>query len=79
MKIEFYRHIFEQCSNIEIHESRPVEVKSFHADGRTDRQTDRNYEVNSFSNIANALKIALQAEAHKPIAHTHYILGDILK
>jgi hypothetical protein len=48
MKIELSRQIFEEYSNIKFHKNLFNErAELFHADGRTDRQTDRYHEANS--------------------------------
>ena len=57
MKLEFSLQIFTKYLNIKLHKIRPIGAELFHADGRTDRQTDRHDEANSrFSNFANAPK-----------------------
>ena len=64
MQLEFFRHIFEKSSNIELTKIRPVWAELLHADGRTDGRSDnmaklmaafRNF-ANAPSNILNFLK-----------------------
>jgi hypothetical protein len=47
MKLEFSRQIFQKILNQNFMKIRPVGAGMFHADGRTDRQTDAHEEVNS--------------------------------
>ena len=67
MKQEFSRQIFEKYSNIKFLKIRPVEAEVFHADRRTDRQTDKYDETNNrFSQFWNALKNIIQLkEQHR--------------
>jgi len=56
VKPEFSRQIFEKCSNIEFKNMCHVEAELFHADGRTDRETDMSKVIVAFRNFANAPK-----------------------
>jgi hypothetical protein len=47
MKLEFYRHIFEQSSNTKFHENTSSVGGVFYADENTERQTERHDKSNS--------------------------------
>jgi hypothetical protein len=50
-----FNQIFEKKnSNITLHEIRPVRTELFHADGKTDRQTDINTLIVVFCSFVNA-------------------------
>jgi hypothetical protein len=54
MKFEFSRQISEKYSTSNFMKIRPVGAELFHADGRTDGQTDRYDDAsNRFRNFAN--------------------------
>jgi hypothetical protein len=66
MKLEFFRESFDRYSNIKSHENPSSEL--FHADGRTDRQTDKSEMTKlivALSNFANAPK---KLEHFNPLA-----------
>ena len=54
MKLEFYRHIFENYPNRVFMKICRVGAELFHAEGCMDRQTDRYSEVNSFSQFCES-------------------------
>jgi len=61
MKLEFYRQIFEESSNIKFYEnlsSCPVGAELFQGDNRPDSRTDMTKPTVAFRNFANAPKNA---------------------
>ena len=48
MKLEFYRQILEEYSNIKFHEIRPLGTELFHADRRTERHDEANSRFSQF-------------------------------
>jgi len=54
MKLEFSQQIFENSSNIKLHENRTVQAEMFHAD----RQTNMTKLIVAFRCFANAPKNA---------------------
>jgi len=47
MNLEFSRQILEKYTNTKFHENPSIGTELFHAEGRTDRQTDRHNKANS--------------------------------
>ena len=56
MKLEFSRQIFENTQTSNFTHIHPVEAKLFHADERTDIQTDMMKLIVAFRGFANAPK-----------------------
>jgi hypothetical protein len=56
LKLEFSPQIFEEYFNIKFHEILPVGFEIFHADRRTDRQSDVTKLIFALRNLANVPK-----------------------
>ena len=56
MKLEFSLRIFENYSNINLHENPSSGSRVFHAEGRKDGQTDMMTLIVCFRNFENAPK-----------------------
>jgi len=56
MKLEISGQVFEKDSNSNFMKIRPVRAEMFHADGKTDRQTDMTKLKVAFRNFATASK-----------------------
>jgi hypothetical protein len=57
IKLEFSQHNFEKSSNIRFHENLSSGSPVFHAEGRTDGQTEMMKLTVAFRNFATSLKI----------------------
>jgi hypothetical protein len=56
MKLEYFRQILEKSSSVKFKENPSSRIRFFHADGKTDRQTDTTKLIVIFRNFAKAPK-----------------------
>jgi hypothetical protein len=64
-KVEFSRQIFEKLKRSNFIKIRPVRAELFHADGRTDRQTETAQLVAAFINFPNAPNNSMKKQLGK--------------